>query len=377
MKRAALLFLAVHAIAGPLVVVSVDGLDRRYLADDKLKIPNLRRLMRDGQASRGVIGVVPTITWPSHTTLITGVDPITHGILGNQGYLNYSQIKTRTLIGAAHEKGVTVATITWPVTVDAPVEWNLPEYFQKRRGGAMDLHSIESKSKPADLIAKISAAYPSFAQEWMDDRTRTIAAVWLLKNVRPGLMLLHLVDLDSEEHDDGPFSREANAILERTDELIGEIRAAMPAGYSMAIVSDHGFERVETMVNLGRIVDGAEARGGVVIARDEETAHKLRDLDKKYGVGREIPKEELQRFPSQLPAGAAAVFESVAGFMFWPAAGGETFSKPAEIGNHGHWPTRYRAVYVLTGPDIQHDELPEFSMKEIAARLAGVLGVAW
>jgi predicted AlkP superfamily pyrophosphatase or phosphodiesterase len=70
----------------PLVIVSVDGLDNRYLANADqmgLKIPTIRRLMREGQTSAGVIGVVPTITWPSHTTMITGVDPVTHGILGN------------------------------------------------------------------------------------------------------------------------------------------------------------------------------------------------------------------------------------------------------------------------------------------------------
>jgi predicted AlkP superfamily pyrophosphatase or phosphodiesterase len=67
-----------------LLVVSVDGLDQRYLTNRDqlgLKIPNIRRLLKEGQASEGVIGVVPTVTWPSHTTMITGVDPTVHGIL--------------------------------------------------------------------------------------------------------------------------------------------------------------------------------------------------------------------------------------------------------------------------------------------------------
>src|SRR6266481_6144088 len=139
----------------PLVVVSVDGLDNRYLADADqlgLKIPNLRRLMREGQVSLGVIGVVPTVTWPSHTTMITGVDPAKHGILANwrppgEKYLDYSQIKVPTLIGAAHAAGLTIATINWPVTVNAPVDWNVPEYFLKRRGGGADTRSVESKAK--------------------------------------------------------------------------------------------------------------------------------------------------------------------------------------------------------------------------------------
>src|SRR5437868_4040162 len=100
----------------PLVVISVDGLDNRYLQDAGrmgLKIPNLRRLMREGQYSRGVIGVVPTVTWPSHTTILTGVDPSVHGILGNQRpksdggdyYWSASLIKVPTLLQAVHEAG--------------------------------------------------------------------------------------------------------------------------------------------------------------------------------------------------------------------------------------------------------------------------------
>ncbi|HUB34659.1 MAG TPA: alkaline phosphatase family protein, partial [Bryobacteraceae bacterium] len=75
MRRILLLPLLAAAVFArqPLTVISVDGLDNRYLADADamgLKIPNLRRMMREGQAARGVIGVFPTITWPSHTTLI-------------------------------------------------------------------------------------------------------------------------------------------------------------------------------------------------------------------------------------------------------------------------------------------------------------------
>jgi arylsulfatase A-like enzyme len=371
--------------AQPLVVISIDGLDNRYLgqADQMgLKIPTLRRLMREGQYSRGVIGVVPTITWPSHTTIITGADPVVHGILSNwrppgDRFLDYSQIKCPTLIGAAHQAGLTVAAITWPVTVNAPVDWNLPEFFAARRGGSMDLRSIESKSNPPDLVKKIAADYPSFAQQWMDDRTRTLAALWILQHEKPRLMLLHLVDLDSEEHDNAPFTRESFAILERTDELIGRIADALPPGTVLAIVSDHGFERVDKIVNVKSMVPEVTQAGSLLLAPDEKTAAALRDLkkDPKYGIGREIPKEEFLSFPSTLNRNPAAVFESADGVMFGNTQNGDRTAKPAETGNHGHWPMRYRAVYVLWGSGISHEVLPEFSMKDIAGRFANVLGI--
>jgi predicted AlkP superfamily pyrophosphatase or phosphodiesterase len=390
MRAAALLLVAADLLAAkqPLVVVSIDGLDNRYLSDaDRMgmKIPNIRRLMREGEVSAGVIGVVPTITWPSHTTMISGVDPVTHGILANwrppgDKYLDYSQIKVPTLIGAAHDAGLKIATVDWPVTVGAPVDWNVPEFFENRRGGAMDTKAVESRTKPADLFQRISTDYPSFAQEWMDDRTRTLAVVWILQHQRPDLLLVHLVDLDSEEHDNAPYTRESRAIVELTDEYIGQIMKAMPRSSAIALVSDHGFERVNTMVNLDPAarklgIMNLSQNGGFVVAPDARAAETLRQLakDPRYGIGREIPKEELSRFKSNIPTDAAAVFEPADGFMFSPR--GEENAKPEEIGNHGHWPMRYRAVFVLWGPAIKPDKLPEISMKDIAGRLADFIGV--
>jgi len=362
--------------AQPLVVVSIDGLDNRYLAQADqlgLRIPNLRRLIKEGQISKGVIGAVPTVTWPSHTSIITGVDPVTHGILNNwrppdDRYLDYSQIKVPTLLGKAHDAGRKVATVNWPVTVNAPVDWNLPELFAKRRGGGMDTEAIAGKAKPADLVAKISADYPSFPQEFMDDRTRAQAVVWLLRHQKPDLLLVHLVDLDSEEHETGPFSVSSKAIVERTDELLEQIIAALPKGAALAIVSDHGFEKVDRIVNPKTAAPNAVPSGAIVIAPDAQTAEALRKAD---GVGREIPASEYARFPSNLPPSPAAVFESSPGVMFGAAAS----DKPAEMGNHGHWPMRYRAVYVLWGSGIKHQELPEISIKDIFGKLSAVLGL--
>ncbi|HXJ42980.1 MAG TPA: alkaline phosphatase family protein, partial [Bryobacteraceae bacterium] len=257
----------------------------------------------------------------------------------------------------------------WPVTVNAPLDWNLPEVFAKRRGGSMDLKSIEERAKPADLVAKISVANPSFAQEWMDDRTRTQAVVWLLKNAKPKLLLLHLVDLDSEQHDNAPFSKESIAILEYIDSMIGDIVQAMPKGTAFALVSDHGFEKVERIVNPKAAAPHAIQSPGLVIAPDAATATALRGQD---GVGREVPKQEYESFASNLPKNPVAVFEPAPNVMFGAKAG-----KAEEIGNHGHWPTRYRSVYVLWGPGIKHENLPECALHDIAGRLAKVLGVAF
>jgi hypothetical protein len=378
----------------PLLVISVDGLDYRYLRDrDKLglKIPHLRRMISEGELTEGIVGVFPTVTWPSHTTLITGVDPRLHGILGNRRpreeggdyYWDISLLKTKTLWHAAHEAGLKTAAITWPVTVGAAIDFNLPEYFQKRRGGAMDLQSIEKKATPG-LVEKIAKAFPSFAQEWMDDRTRTLATVYLLKYEKPDLILLHLVDLDAESHENGPFTREANAVLEYTDELIGQMLQAAPPDTVVAVVSDHGFERADRIVDVNQLMarDGvngkADLRFGLVTANDEAVVNWLRTAarERKHGVGREIPKAEMLRYTPHL-ANFAAAFEPVEHHLFGPAVNMQTESKPAEIGVHGLWPERkeYRATFLVWGKGVKAARKPEASMLTIAPRLAQLLGV--
>src|SRR5438445_13447773 len=77
---------AAQAPAPIVLMISIDGLRPDYVTGaDKhgLKIPTLRRFVTEGAYAEGVQGVIPTVTYPSHTTLITGVWPAKHGILSN------------------------------------------------------------------------------------------------------------------------------------------------------------------------------------------------------------------------------------------------------------------------------------------------------
>lgn len=395
MSRALLfLLLASWLCSGrPLLVLSVDGLDHRYLRDaDRLglKIPTLRKLMKEGAWADGVVGVVPTVTWPSHTTLITGVTPSEHGIMGNRRpkteggdyYWTADLLRVPTLLNAVRAAGRKSAAITWPVTVDAPVDFNLPEYFQRRNGGAMDLDSIAKKATPG-LVEEIARRYPSFPKQWVDDRARAQATMFLLEQKKPDLLVVHFVDLDSEAHDTGPFSREANAVLEYTDELIGDILRVIPREYAVALVSDHGFERTDKMIYL-KALAGADVviTPFLLVAKTPEAATRIRGLQGNAapGIGREVPLEEVRKLAPMF-AGASAAWEPAQHFGFAPgdAPAGKEHTSPHEKGNHGFWPTRndYRSVFVLRGPGINAERLPEMQMTAIASRFAEVLGVPW
>src|SRR3974377_937533 len=128
--------------------------------------------MREGAWAYGVVVEVPTITWPSHTTMLTGVPPAIHGIERNQVW-DYTSIRVKTLWEELRAGGRPTAGVTWPVTVGAPIDWNLPEYFEKRQGGSMDLAAIAKKAT-SGLIEEIAEKYTSFPTTLWYDRNGTL-----------------------------------------------------------------------------------------------------------------------------------------------------------------------------------------------------------
>src|SRR3984885_5656619 len=115
------------------LLISIDGMRPDYVlkADEHgLKIPHLRRIVKDGAHATGVKGVLPTVTYPSHTTILTGVAPAKHHIYSNvvfdpldlnlAGWMWYSEdIAAPTLWQAASKAGLIVGSVSWPVSVAA------------------------------------------------------------------------------------------------------------------------------------------------------------------------------------------------------------------------------------------------------------------
>lgn len=386
------LILFAAADAAPLnrvLVVSIDGLDNRYLRNRdamNLKIPNLRRLIQTGQyASQGVVGVVPTVTWPSHTTMITGVRPFEHGIRGNRRpkeeggdyYWSPSLLKVKPLWHEVKESGGTTAAITWPVTLDAGIDFNLPEFFRRRNGGAMDFEAISEKATPG-LVDKIRKRFPSFGTQWMDDRARTQATVYLLESERPNLILLHLVDLDSEQHDRGPFTSDARAMLEYTDELLGQILKAAGRNYTLVITSDHGFEQIDFAMNpveaaaAEKVKLNVKLAAGLALAMDNDSAAFFRA---RRGVGREVSRKELGDFAPELVDGVVSAFEPADHHVFTNTSN-EPFIKVGR-GEHGLWPGRenYRSVLIVSGSAVRSRDLATLSLSNVYSRLRSLLGL--
>jgi len=223
--------------AQSLLVISVDGMRPDYVlkADEHgLKIPHLRKLLVEGAHASGVRGVLPTVTYPSHTTILTGVTPSRHGIPSNlvadplgknlDGWYWYAEdIRVPTLWEAAARAGMKVGSVSWPVSVGAKgVDYLIPEYWRAPKGPD-DLKLLRAISTPGLMQEIEKSAGPYFTDldagiEGDQQRTRYAAAI--LRDKKVQLMTVHLAALDHIEHESGPFSPEANAALEKLDILL-------------------------------------------------------------------------------------------------------------------------------------------------------------
>ena len=431
----ALSVLGLLAVAGPthaqdktvplLVIISVDGLrpDSITAADEHgAKVPTLRRFMKEGAYAEGVTGVVPTVTYPSHTTLVTGVWPARHGILANltfdpmqknyQGWYWYAEdIRVPTLWDAAARAGRTTASVQWPVTVGAKITWNIPEVW--RAGTPEDAKLIHVLATPG-LLEEGKAAIGEY-RGGIDtsveaDEVRAKYAMWILEKKRPGLLTLHLSSLDHMEHETQAFSPESLCVLEKLDELIGKIREEAerlaPGHAFVAVVSDHGFANYDQQLDLfpafqeaklfsldekGKITDwrampwvtGGSAAIVLNDPMDEKTASEVRALLKKLagdpasGIDRVLEAKELHQkggYPD------ASFFVSLKpGWRTSTAMTGPVVSKTKPGGTHGQLPDvpDLRASFFLVGPGVPAGiDLGLMDMRDVAPTLAKEVGLA-
>ena len=410
--------------AALLVVISVDGLRPDYVtaADAHgAKIPNLRRMLKEGTYADGVTGVIPTVTYPSHTTLMTGVWPETHGIWANttfdplqknyQGWYWYAEdIRVKTLWDAAAEAGRTTAAVQWPVTVGAKITWNIPEFW--RAGTPEDMKLIRvvaTKGLLDEAAAEIGPFRGGIDTSGEGDEVRGKYAEWILEKKKPGLLILHLTALDHVEHETTPFSAESMAVLEGIDAVIGKVRGTAervaPGRTIFAVVSDHGFVKYDQQVNLvaafrearlftvnekGTLTDWEatpwETGGSAAIVlknpKDQTVLAKTRELlaklsaDPANGIDRVLEADELHKrggYPN------ASFFVSLKpGWRTGSAMMGPVVTPVKPGGTHGELPELpdLRAAFFLVGPGVPSGkDLGLIDMRDIAPTLAKEAGL--
>jgi len=401
------------------LVISVDGLGAslydRLAA--KIHISNLPRLRREGSYAEGVVGVYPTLTYPSHTTIVTGRMPAEHGIYSNLSsrepgknlgdwFWFANAIKVPTLWDEARAHHMTTGAVFWPVAAGAPIDWDVPEIWDPQKSLRVDPMYVAKYATPGLLFeALLEIGPPQPGQEL--DVTRTRLATFILKKHKPDLLMVHLVDLDEEEHQFGPDSPQVAATLEKIDGHISELLAAdRAAGLAdstdVFIVSDHGFLPVQTEIKpnvlfvraglltadeKGNVTGGriaTVANGGSFFiywpesedlrSKVNEALKPLREQGLLWAVLDHAALKELAAEPA-----AQMALEAPTGYAFRSGAAGDLLAKgKSTTGTHGYLPFRQEleASFIAWGPDIRFGvDLHEIRMTEIAPTILKAMGI--
>ena len=406
--------------ADHVVLVSIDGLRPEFYLDPRYPTPTLRGWAEDGAHAAGVRSVFPSVTYPSHTSLITGARPARHGVYYNSvfnpeaetgaWYWNYDAIQTPTLFDALQDAERVTASVSWPVTVGAPVDFLLPEVWSLNPLED-PLNPLRDGSTPGlidelerEAVGRIHAARFNPDMIGRDDLAADIAA-YLLEHKQPSLLALHLIEVDHFEHAQGREGDDVHRALVSADRALRHLwEAARRAGIAdrtaFVVVGDHGFVDIHTALcpNVWLLQAGLRGRSlsdpwRVTVHANAASAFvHLRDPDDHEALAAvralldDLPHDVRSRFEilerEQLDAlgadpSCAFALHPNPGVVFSARTLGPAV-RPAHGGTHGYLPDlpQLHTGFVAWGAGVQPGaRAPLLEITDVAPYVARLLGV--
>ena len=392
------------------MMISLDGFPAYELDDPKLPAPTLRSLIAEGTTAH-MKPVNPTVTWPNHTALVTGVRADEHGLLVNGTIertgawppvkINPKLDKTKmvhvpTVYDAAHEAGLTTAQVDWVAINNAPtITWPFAEWASAEgpveqemiRAGAINASDVQDFTKASIL--------------WRD-QIWAKAASYLIKEHKPNLLLLHFLSLDSVHHRYGPKSLAATAAIAFLDSRVAEVvRAVDSAGMrdrtTFFIVADHGFKAYNKQVRPAVALENADLKGKVwviseggsalvYVKKDEPPstlARAIRALQGIEGIDRVVTPDGYAALglpsPDRDPQMGQLFLTAKSGYSFSGSTGGPVTAEVPQVGgSHGYVASdpEMDALFIASGYGIERGaKLDTFPNIDVAPTIAKLLGV--
>jgi predicted AlkP superfamily pyrophosphatase or phosphodiesterase len=412
------------------VMISVDGLAADYLDDPKADMPTIRALAAEGARAATMKAVTPTVTWPNHTTLVTGVMPARHGVVGNN-YLDRATgkrvalisdpvydkdeiVKAPTIYDLAKAAGLTTAAARWPASRNAKtLDWTFPDV---RSVELLEKYTtpVVLKETEAAGIKMLNKDDPKAAAGDTPQPSDDIclrAFNLILEKHRPNLALLHLVDVDHDQHLYGPRNEKAYAAIKTADNQVREVwevlKRDFPGKATLFVVSDHGFQENKKAIlpnvvlrkaGLLEVAGKKETSGPVQVVaqggtefiyildekRRDEIAKRVRKaFENLEGVSKVIGSDQLHQYgvanPKNDPKAPDMILFSKEGYIFGDTAAGDLpfNAKPERKGSHGHDPSipNLKATFVAWGADIKPGtRIGEIQNTAVAPTIAKLLG---
>lgn len=417
-------FFPVHSYAGArkdrtVIVISLDGFPAYALDDPRLPIPTLRELAREGAVATSMHPINPTVTWPNHTAMVTGVDASHHDVLFN-GLLTHpgsnSPVKIEpwrdkdlmvhapTVYDAAYHAGLTTAQVDWVAIYGAKtITWQFPERPDPQG-------KIEQELTASGIVTQHELETFNQSSPAWRDQIWTKAAVEILKQHRPNLLLFHLLDLDGIHHEYGPMgvaSMTAMAFLDdRVKEIVDAVQSAGLAQQTdILIVSDHGFRKIHHAIHLNSLLrekgliqdengkahcdawvvpEGGSAmvyvtnpaRRAALVAQLRSLFASVEGVEHVYGqedyAALGLPRTEQSDQSPDLFLAAKP------GYSFSEGTQGNLVTDVSQGGSHGYLNTdpQMQAIFLAWGADVRPGtHLAAFPNLDIAPTIAALLGV--
>lgn len=418
-------YTGLHAQQSHVILISVDGLRPEFYKDPSWSMVNLRQAMEKGTYADGVTGVFPSVTYPSHTTMVTGVKPLKHGIsynnpaepLGLTGKWNwaYEQIKVPTIFSAAEAKGLKTASIFWPVSVGSPATYVIPEYWYlpKEKGGARDMISaLREHAKPKGFYEELEQQATGKMEEIdfngdylsIDENIARMSS-HVIRKYKPSFLAIHLVAVDHFEHEEGRDGPKVRAAVAGADSRIKTImeaveKAGIKDNTTIIVTGDHGFVNIQSAIAPNTLLAAAglydpenpanwkayfHAAGGSAFLhlkdpKDQKTLAQVKQIlaklsaeeQKMFVVKDRAALDEVGADPAALLALAPQQ-----GFTFSHDARGKLI-RAAKGGTHGFFPDfkEIQTGFVIFGKGVKAGGVvPEMGLIDIAPVISNLLGL--
>lgn len=412
------------------ILISIDGLAGFYLDDPRADLPTIRRLAAAGARAEGLVCSFPTVTWPNHTTLVTGVTPARHGVIGNN-YLDRTSgekipliidplfdkdqiVRSPTIYDAAHQAGLTTAGIVWPATRNArTLDFQVPDMAGdnwNKYGTAGWLEQLRQAGIPVDKHG-----------EWCKEPAGGVQRDWLYTRMArhlfahhpPHLLLIHLVEVDHVQHKHGPRSPEAYWSVSYADDRVRDIVEAAEASpfagnVTYIVASDHGFFPIEKDIRINvrlaqlglatlegtnvvsRAAWSVSQGGGCMVyilddARRPELLARLKtELAAVEGVAEVVPEARFAELglsrPAEDPRAPDLWLSARSGYSFTDTHTGDEVVVPRDTraGTHGYLPDQpdLYGTLVISGAGIARGvKLGKVASIDVAPTMARLLGV--
>jgi len=386
----------------PLIVISLDALG--YCDEEVYKqLPFLKSMIEKGTWIKKVESVYPTLTYPIHSSIVTGRYPIEHGVDNNllvqaekkamDWYWDHSYISGDTILNNAHKKGLKIAAFSWPVSAKADIEFNVPEVSPNPEGGFIDHLKENGSGEYIDELQSVFGPFDSHDSQKQKDEWMANATAYTFEKHQPDITFLHLIDVDHQKHVYGASHfavkdaiKELDDRLSRMFEKISKVKNLDEI--NIMLLSDHSQIDTAYPIRLNKMLadmnlvnvneDGTVKKdwqayfltcgGSTALYTKEDNPKLVEEIKEKIeslnleGIDKIFNTEEIKELKSS--DSAKLWVEAKEGYVFDADAREFIESRnqePGPRGNHGFLPSKEKnlAMAIFIGPAFKENSVIE------------------